>query len=263
MLGTDNRRYRGNSQKRGSTVFSSAPTTAEVESVIIFMSLSIGYTTYHFLFHSQTFRKRFMDSFNPQTGEILRHIFYRFVQIIVLGVVPLVLLVLFTDRRPVDYGLTVRWNTSRAIVIALLSAAAVAIIVLNPGRKKLTAQYPQMRLRRWTVVHLAINGGTWALYLLAYELMFRGFMLQVLLPYGVWIAVSVNVALYVLAHIPKGLSEAVGALPFGLLVCGLTIAYGTIWAAFWLHLALALANSFTALWLNPEMKMALRSEPGR
>jgi len=141
-----------------------------------------------------------------------------------------------------------------ALVIAALSVVIVLVIRFNPGRRKLTEHYPQMRLADWGPREIAVNVAGWAVYLFAYELMFRGFLLQALLPYGVVLAVAVNIALYVAVHVPKGLSEAIAAVPFGLLLCFLTIEFGTIWAAFILHLVLALANSFVAIAENSEMK---------
>ncbi|MFW6289100.1 MAG: CPBP family intramembrane glutamic endopeptidase, partial [Spirochaetota bacterium] len=154
-----------------------------------------------------------------------------------------------------------RWSTRAAIVIAALSVLIALVIRFNPGRRKLTEHYPQMRLAAWGPREIIVNIVGWAAYLFAYELMFRGFLLRSLLPYGVVLAVSVNIALYVAVHVPKGLSEAIAAVPFGALLCFLTIEYGTIWAAFILHLVLALANSLVAIAENPEMEY--RWEPTR
>jgi len=237
-------------------MFSEALTSAEIEALIIFGSFAVGYTVYYFLFHSDSLTERFHRRFSPHRAEILRNSFYRLVQFLVLGVVPMLLLGGILGKRAADYGLLLQWDWAQAGVIAALSVVVIGIIWINPGKQKLIGQYPQMRIAEWTGGHVAVNVATWSLYLLAYELMFRGFMLIVLLPFGVWVAVSVNIAIYVLAHIPKGLSEAIGAVPFGLLVCWLTLTFGSIWPAFWLHLALALANSFFALAANPDMRLA-------
>jgi membrane protease YdiL (CAAX protease family) len=72
--------------------------------------------------------------------------------------------------------------------------------------------------------------------------------------FGVWPAIAINVALYSSTHIPKGLDETIGAIPLGIVLSLLTLLTGTIWIAFFVHLTLALTNSFTALKFNPEMK---------
>jgi hypothetical protein len=241
-------------------VFNTPLSATELQAIVVFFSFAVGYTVYYFIFHSQSLHDWFHARFDTVPAELWRNTLYRLVQVLAMGVVPGALLVGLTGSTLPEFGLVLQWSWPRAAVIAGLCLVVVAVIWINPGKHKLAGSYPQMRISQWRLEHVALNVLTWAAYLLAYELMFRGFMLYVLLPYGVWVAVSVNIAIYVLAHIPKGLSEAVGAIPFGLLVCALTLAYGSIWAAFWLHLALALANSFVALAVNPEMRLARRGQ---
>ena len=70
---------------------------------------------------------------------------------------------------------------------------------------------------------------------------------------GVWPAIAVNIALYSATHIPKGLDETLGAIPLGLVLCWLTLASGTIWIAFLVHVAMAWTNSLTALKHHPDI----------
>ena len=99
------------------------------------------------------------------------------------------------------------------------------------------------------------NALGWAAYLFGYEILFRGILLFPLVAeFGVWPAIAVNIALYSSTHIPKGLDETIGAIPLGIVLCVLTLLTGTIWIAFFVHLAMALTNSFTALKHHPEMK---------
>ena len=57
----------------------------------------------------------------------------------------------------------------------------------------------------------------------------------------------VNTIIYSLAHVPKGNREALAAIPFGIILCYLTIKTETIWIAVFVHLALALSNDYFAL----------------
>lgn len=99
-----------------------------------------------------------------------------------------------------------------------------------------------------------INALGWAIYLFGYEFLFRGVLLFPLVDsIGVWPAIAVNIALYSATHIPKGLDETIGAIPLGLVLCLLTLASGTIWIAFLVHVAMAWTNSFTALKFHPEI----------
>ena len=92
------------------------------------------------------------------------------------------------------------------------------------------------------------------MYLFGYEILFRGFLLFPLAEHlGVWTAIAINISLYSATHIPKGLEETIGALPLGLVLCILTLASGTIWIAFVVHVAMAWTNSFTALKFHPDI----------
>jgi membrane protease YdiL (CAAX protease family) len=99
-----------------------------------------------------------------------------------------------------------------------------------------------------------MNAFGWFIYLFGYELLFRGILLFPLVDsLGVWPAIAINIALYSATHIPKGLDETMGALPLGLVLCILTLYSGTIWIAFFVHVAMAWTNSFTALKYHPDI----------
>ncbi|MBK7407616.1 MAG: CPBP family intramembrane metalloprotease [Saprospirales bacterium] len=68
-------------------------------------------------------------------------------------------------------------------------------------------------------------------------------------------ALAVNVAIYSIAHIPKGIGEALGAIPFGIIVCLAAAATGNIWFPFLVHCVLALSNDWFSLYFNPEMHL--------
>jgi hypothetical protein len=51
------------------------------------------------------------------------------------------------------------------------------------------------------------------------------------------------------------LSETIGAIPFSIVLCLLTISTGTIWIAFLVHVTMAWTNSLTALKHQPDMKI--------
>ncbi|GAI37228.1 unnamed protein product, partial [marine sediment metagenome] len=75
---------------------------------------------------------------------------------------------------------------------------------------------------------------------------------------GVWPAIAVNTSIYACTHIPKGFKEAIGAIPFGIILCIITLITGNIWVAFFIHVLLALSNDYFALYHNPEMKIIRR-----
>ena len=82
---------------------------------------------------------------------------------------------------------------------------------------------------------------------------FRGFLLFACLPWGIWPAITVNVLVYALAHLPKGMREVWGAVPFGIYLCIVTLVHGSVWIAFALHMAIAVVNEIVSLNAHPEM----------
>jgi membrane protease YdiL (CAAX protease family) len=79
-----------------------------------------------------------------------------------------------------------------------------------------------------------------ALFLIVYEFFFRGVLLQALL--GVvnmeW-AIAINIILYAIAHAFSNKKELIGSIPFGLLLCLVTIKLQSVWPAIIIHLALS------------------------
>ena len=129
----------------------------------------------------------------------------------------------------------------------------IPLAYFSAKKPKNLQNYPQIRAKLWTRKTLFINLLGWALYLFGYEFLFRGVLFIPLEDaLGVWPAIAINVALYSATHIPKGLDETLGAIPLGVVLCLLTLASGTIWIAFIVHLAMAWTNSITALKHNPE-----------
>ena len=155
-----------------------------------------------------------------------------------------------------DYGLSIIPETTfftTAWTLGL-SALVIPLAYFSAKNPKNLVNYPQIRTKEWTKKTLFINLLGWALYLFGYEFLFRGTLLIPLVePLGIWTAIAINIALYSATHIPKGLDETLGAIPLGLVLCLLTVASGTIWIAFIVHVAMAWTNSLTALKFNPDI----------
>lgn len=80
-----------------------------------------------------------------------------------------------------------------------------------------------------------------ALYLSIYELWFRGFLLFETIKWlGIPAAVSLNILLYTLLHIFKSKKEIIACIPFGLVLCCLSIFFNAAWPAIILHTSFSL-----------------------
>lgn len=124
-------------------------------------------------------------------------------------------------------------------VLIILSALAI-ILGYSAAKKILPA------LASSTLVIPAITSLRFILlrtpFLTAYEFFFRGVLLFAIADdWGESRAVTVNILLYILIHSFSGRKELIGAVPFGLLLCHITLWYQSIWPAIIIHLCLALS----------------------
>ena len=229
-----------------------APSTVVVAVLVLF---TVGWVAYSFLGGSPRIRERFHARCGPREGTIRYTTFQRLLMACCFGVVPLVTsrAILHLDlgrfcRLPRPSG-----STALRSVLLLLGAGLGAYF--NPELRRPGARYPQMKLAEWTRPLLAYNLLPWALFLVAYEFMYRGLLLHSLLPYGMGLAVTLNTAPYALTHIHKGLTETVAAAPFGVALCLLTLATGSFWTAAAIHVSLAVGNGLGAVRFRPDITL--------
>lgn len=85
-----------------------------------------------------------------------------------------------------------------------------------------------------------------ALYLSVYELWFRGFLLFESIKWlGIPAAISLNIFLYTMLHIFKSKKEILACIPFGFILCFLSIFFNAAWPAIILHTGFSLVYEIT------------------
>src|SRR5690606_20441700 len=106
-----------------------------------------------------------------------------------------------------------------------------------------------IRTYDWPFKRYFFNTAAWVFYLFGYEILFRGYLFFGLnSSLGFFGSTLVNTMLYALSHWPKGKKEVILSVPFGVFLCWLTFKTGNIWAAFGIHLSLALTNEFYSIY---------------
>ena len=185
--------------------------------------------------------------------ETLSVLLQRLLGFVIFGIIPWVIIQISRDAGMPQFGIkcpvcaTWYWT-------ALLSALVIVMNLLNASRPDNLAMYPQVREKEWSLKSLVASALTWILYLIGYEFLFRGFLLFAALPVmGLWPAIALNTAIYMLVHIPKGIKETLGAIPLGVLLCYLTVQTGSIWIAVMVHIVMALSNEWLSLRAQPGM----------
>lgn len=177
---------------------------------------------------------------------------------LLLGALPAITALVFFKADLLQAGF--KWG-STGHLWPWLAGASVLFITLNLFNSKspdLHAIYPEMRLREWGPAGFSIAAGGWILYLTGYEYLFRGLLLfNCYDAFGLWPAIVINLALYSALHLPKGLKEATAAIPFGALLCYLTIESHSILPAIIIHSVQAISCEICCIYRNPEMNIHL------
>ena len=218
----------------------------------------VFFAIYWFTANSEKIKKYYYKKYAFDKAAF-KHIFFtKLFGFLSMGVIPIIICVIFLDSIPFSaYGLTIIPETTLVTLVWIfgLSLLLIPLVYFSAKKPKNLVNYPQIRAKVWTKKMVYLNLLGWFLYLFGYEFLFRGVLLiPVVEALGVWPAIAINVAIYSATHIPKGLDETVGAIPLGLVLCLLTLATGTIWIAFLVHVTMAWTNTLTSLKFNPEMK---------
>jgi membrane protease YdiL (CAAX protease family) len=148
--------------------------------------------------------------------------------ICLIVLVATILLVGFTKSR----WLMLRPLQTEAVIFTTIAGAAAALVSTRAARQVLKGRTPAL-ISGSPESYLLLR----ALFLVAYELFFRAILFQFCL---VWVtvpaAIAINVVLYVGAHPFSSRQELIGSLPFGLLLCGITVYTQSVIPAILLHL---------------------------
>ena len=216
--------------------------------------LAVGFTGYHVIGSYMMHRMNQASLFNGYS-EYIAHLFRRLLGFLLMGLLPLAVFTLGLELAPSDYGINLQHIQKSGIWIAIFVPPIILLNYYVAGKPSNLRQYPQIRLLHWRQMDLLVNFITWTIYLLGYEMLFRGFLLFALYDaFGAPLAITLNVILYALAHIPKGVKEMAGSVPFGIILCLITLSTGSFLAAFVIHAMMALSNEFFAITFHPDMK---------
>ncbi len=217
---------------------------------------AVGFATYYFLSHSQTLAGGigiFIKGFDNQGNKI---VLQRILGVLFLGILSIIIILILPLVALSDYGLGFSFISPPPWWSYILIPIILILGIKAASTPRNLAMYPQIRLKQWTPKLLFISAISWVAFLIAYEFLFRGFLLHASLAIMKPLpAFAINCALYALAHVYKGPGETFGAIPVGVVLCYLTLITGNIWSAVILHSIMALSNEWFSLRSHPEMKI--------
>ena len=133
----------------------------------------------------------------------------------------------------------------RPVLFLILSTVLIfiPIIYANSRQSTLWLTYPEIRSLSWNRRRHGLNALSWAGYLIAYEFLFRGYLLFGLAAYlEDWLAITIMTVIYVGAHYEKPRLEMLGCIPVGIVFGYVALASGGIWGPVIAHILIAVSN---------------------
>jgi membrane protease YdiL (CAAX protease family) len=176
---------------------------------------------------------------------------------ILLGIMPAFLAWMYFDIRIQHLRLFFGYSGYLGMWLVIVTILLIFLNSFSSKSPDLRAVYPEMRIRQWNIGSIAIAGGGWILYLTGYEYLFRGILLfNCIAAFGIWPAISINLALYTTLHLVKGLKEAMAAIPFGAFLCYITIESNSVLPAILIHSVQAISAEIFCIYRNKEMSFS-------
>jgi membrane protease YdiL (CAAX protease family) len=175
---------------------------------------------------------------------------------ILFGVIPFIIFIDFLGLSPVRAGFTTGKSAGFWYLFAAMPLFSALMSWLSSKNSKNWKFSPQMRLTEWHPRHFFISASGWFIYLLGYEFLLRGLLwFLCIAAFGFWPALLINVSIYSIIHIPKGLILTLGTIPVGILFCLLTWLTGSFYLAFLTHVTISVTNEIFSVINNPELRI--------
>ncbi len=219
------------------------------------ISVSIGFVIGWFLAYSEKIKNKIFTRFSGDKAWISFVVFQKLMGVLFMGFIPGLIIVNYTSYSISQLGINFEHFSESLLYTGIIGILILISNYFAARNPKNLEMYPQMRINSWSIKVIIINTTAWIAYLTSYELMYRGILLVICNDvFGFWPAVAINLMFYSATHIAKGLTETIGAFPYGLILCFVTISTGSIFVAVATHLILALSNDYFSVYHNPAMK---------
>lgn len=181
---------------------------------------------------------------------------YKLSGIIFTGVVPFIVFLGILNLSPSRVGFVAGRTPGYWYILLVLILITLTVSFFSSKSTKIRARSPELRLKDWYPKHVILSAGTWVLYLLGYEFLFRGVLwFMCVEAFGFWPALTINIILYSLVHLPQGVRMAVGTIPVGIIFCLLSSLTGSFLPAFIIHSFIAVSTEMFSLYHEPEVRL--------
>ena len=230
---------------------------SEIPVVVSISTATFCFVAYWFLAYRKDVGRLLLIWISKETLEIYKAAFQKCIGIFWIGLIPLLVFFLLGFEADMLRHMIKVAGGNSLVPLVFFSVLALGFPLISARRSDVQQVYPQLKAREWNQQLVLFNTALWMVYLFAYEFLFRGFLLFINIPLiGLWPALVVSCALSVTTHMPKGPAETVGTMFFSVILGLLAIQYQTIWAPWIVHVILALANDYMAIYFNPDLSFA-------
>lgn len=229
------------------------------QELLLFIILISGLLLFYFywlIFDSKKIKDYFHTKSDTKTA-YLKHIFFTKVMgLIIMGIIPFIFSFFLFDNPFVELGFIIPNDQVSFSIksIIILSLIALPLGFFGSKQQKSLAIYPQIRINNWTFRSVFIGLFGWVIYLLGYEILFRGFLL---LPVsdilGFIPALTISSILYSATHLTNGIREAIGSLPLGLILGSVCLVTDSFWIGFFVHIVMSWTVFLSSIYWHPEM----------
>jgi membrane protease YdiL (CAAX protease family) len=228
------------------------PELKAVAAIIITMSC---YYIYYFLITSQRINLYFTKKYSGTSFYLHRILFNKLAGFIFFACIPGALCFSLWHTDFSSFGITLKKIVENWYWLVGLPALIYLVNYFSAKNPDVYAHYPQMRIKVWSAGTFLLSSLGWFIYLVGYEFLFRGILLlSCAEAFGLWPAVTINIAIYSAIHLTNGLKETIGAIPFGLIACLLMLYSGTLLIPIAMHISLSMSTEFYTIRNNPDMK---------
>ena len=167
---------------------------------------------------------------------------------------PVAVLMSVIHTAPSGWGFVPDLSLRALAWVALPAAVLVPVLFFAARAPAVWADTPRMRITTWGPRTFGINAATWAVYLVGYEYLFRGFTVLFLAEHlGAAPAIAIGTGLYAFQHLPRGAGECLGSAIMGVLFGLMTVDTGSMASAWALHMIIAMCGERFAIHHNPAL----------
>ncbi|NJO91297.1 MAG: hypothetical protein HC831_21770 [Chloroflexia bacterium] len=144
---------------------------------VTILVVSGGFMAYYFMSKSEKLKNSFARKFGAEKTQVRWVVFERLLGVLFFGIIPLFSVSIFFEKGVFNYGISLDNMVTSLCWILGLSPLLITMNYFNCKKEDNLAMYPQIRVSEWNTQLLLLSAFSWIAYLLAYEFMFRGYLL--------------------------------------------------------------------------------------